>query len=206
MPLISVFGPSPNGSRIASPSLITGPAIEVVSLSEAKAWLKIDTTDEDGLLTALITAARLTIEAVSRRLLINQSWRLTLDSWPASISVPVQIGPVQSITALRSYDANNALTNYDVATFLLDKTSMPVRIMPVGQSVPATNRLVAGIEIDLLVGFGPAATDVPQPLRQAILLLTAHLFENRGDMGGKDGTLPPEIDALVAPYRRPRII
>ena len=64
-------------------TLITGPAAEPVSLAQARAHLKLDATEEDALLTALLTAARATLEAETRRAFMTQSWRLTLDEWPA---------------------------------------------------------------------------------------------------------------------------
>ena len=41
-------------------------------------------------------------------------------------------------------------------------------------SPPAPGRAVAGIEIDVVAGYG-APADVPSPLRQAILMLVARL-------------------------------
>ena len=51
-----------------TPLALTPPAIEPVSLSEAKDFLRILADDEDELLGTLITAARLMIEAASGRL------------------------------------------------------------------------------------------------------------------------------------------
>jgi uncharacterized phiE125 gp8 family phage protein len=62
------------------------------------------------------------------------------------------------------------------------------------------------LEIDLLVGFGPAAADVPASLRQAVLMQAARWFENRGDqVTGADASLAPDIMALVNPFRGMRI-
>ena len=63
-------------------ALITGPALEPVSLADVKAHLRVDTDDEDALLTAAIVSARVHVEAVTRRVLIEQSWRVYLDRWP----------------------------------------------------------------------------------------------------------------------------
>ena len=45
--------------------------------------------------------------------------------------------------------------------------------------------------------------DVPEPLRQAIRLLVAHWYENRGLVaaGSQTAMLPSTVAALVAPYR-----
>jgi uncharacterized phiE125 gp8 family phage protein len=57
--------------------LIGAPAIEPVSLAEAKSWLREDGAEEDELIQALIVAARMTLEAYTRRLFVTQSWRLS---------------------------------------------------------------------------------------------------------------------------------
>ena len=59
--------------------LLTPPAVEPLTLAEAKSYLRVDTVDEDDTIAALIAAARLLVEAYARRALITQSWRLSLD-------------------------------------------------------------------------------------------------------------------------------
>jgi len=62
-----------------------------------------------------------------------------------------------------------------------------------------------GIEIDLIAGHG-APADVPEPFRQAMLMLVARWFENRGDATGHgDARLPADVLALIAPFRRARL-
>ncbi len=66
--------------------------------------------------------------------------------------------------------------------------------------------MVSGIEIEVRVGFGAEAADVPPPLRQAVLLLVAHWFENRGDTTGERiSAMPGDVTALTAPWRRARL-
>jgi uncharacterized phiE125 gp8 family phage protein len=60
--------------------LIAGPGEEPVSLAEAKAFCRIDGTDEDALVSALITAARLHVESITGRALLTQTWRLILQN------------------------------------------------------------------------------------------------------------------------------
>jgi len=55
------------------------PALEPVSLTEAKLHLRIDTTAEDVLISSLIKAARQYCENYQRRAYITQTWELWLD-------------------------------------------------------------------------------------------------------------------------------
>ena len=60
--------------------LVSGPAVEPLSLAEAKSWIKVDASDEDALIQSLIVSARLAVEAATNRLLITQQWRLVIDA------------------------------------------------------------------------------------------------------------------------------
>ena len=46
--------------------LIMPPAVEPVTLDEAKTWLKLETADEDATLTRLIASARQMVEQYTR--------------------------------------------------------------------------------------------------------------------------------------------
>ena len=63
--------------------LLNAPASEPVSLAEAKLFLRVEHDDDDDLIAALIAAARVQVEAQTRRALITQTWRLVRDVWPA---------------------------------------------------------------------------------------------------------------------------
>jgi uncharacterized phiE125 gp8 family phage protein len=87
----------------------------------------------------------------------------------------------------------------------LDRQADPPVIRIVGE-VPEIGRSHSAIEIDVLAGFGSSASAVPALLRQAVLMLAARWFEQRGDVVGRDAAaLPAEIMALVAPFRRARL-
>ena len=71
---------------------------------------------------------------------------------------------------------------------------------------PSGKRLyeVAGIVLDLLAGYGPAAEAVPGPLRQAVALLAGHWFAERGREPA--ATLPPAVAEILAPWRRAGLV
>jgi uncharacterized phiE125 gp8 family phage protein len=69
---------------------------------------------------------------------------------------------------------------------------------------PQPGRTRAGIEIDMIAGYGNAADDVPQPLREAILLLVAQWFDDRASMN-EHMPLGGAVGSLIAPFRRMRL-
>ena len=80
--------------------------------------------------------------------------------------------------------------------------------LPLVGSVPAPGRALNGIEIDVTVGVGGTAAAVPEPLRLAVRLTLAALYENRGDVVDpteNPGLLPLAAQALVAPWRMGRL-
>ncbi len=188
-----------------TPIALTPPAIEPVSLSEAKDFLRILTDDEDELLGTLITAARLMIEAASGRLLIEQSWRIVLNAWPLGGEIRLPLSPVRSLIAARVFPASGSAEVVASSSLALVAGSDPPLMAIVGP-VSSLGRASAAIEIDLVAGFGATRDTVPAPLRQAVLRLACRWFEHRGDVVSRDAArLPAEIAALVAPFRRVRL-
>ena len=182
--------------------LISGPALEPVTLDDARAFVRMDDTAEDGLLATLIAAARIHIESVTGRALISQAWRAVLDCWPADRSVILPVSPVVSLTAITAYDADGTATELPLDGVLLDSAGAPARLfLPADFDPPVLLRERQGIEIDYLAGFGDTAAAVPAVLRQALLLLVGYWFENRDAvvLAGAGSIVPTGFDMLVAP-------
>jgi uncharacterized phiE125 gp8 family phage protein len=184
-------------------ALITPPALEPVSLEDAKAHLRLDTDDDDQLVSAAIVAARVHVEATTRRRLIEQGWRVYLDAWPRKRIVAIPVAPLIAVDAVTVYDLSGAPVVVDEGDYEVDAVSVPGRLV-LSAPVPVTvGRAVNGIEIEITAGYGPSGVDVPAPLRQAIMMLVAHWYEHRGPAGyDLAAELPPfGFEAMVAPYR-----
>ncbi len=180
--------------------LLTASAVEPLSLDEAKAFLRVEHDVDDALIGALIAGSLVHIEAQTRAALITQSWRISADHWPEDGRIKVTPAPLQALTAARVYDFNNVAQAIDPQAFVTDVGASVLAFAP--WAWPAPGRLAAGIELDVTVGYGDAAADVPEPLRQAIRLLVAHWYENRGLAAiGTVTVLPGTVAALIAPYR-----
>ncbi len=187
--------------------LLAGPAEEPVTLAEAKAWLKVDGADEDALIATLITAARLHLESVTGRALLTQSWRLVLDAWPAGGEVRLPVAPLSTLTAIRAFDEDGDEHTIGLAQFLVEAGGTPARlVLPRTVAGMPVLRQRFGIEIDYVAGVA-AAADVPQELKQALLVLVAHWFEHRDAVviAGSGAVIPFGFDRLIAPYREVRL-
>lgn len=178
--------------------LLTPPAAEPLALDETRAYLRVEHTDDDELIAALIAGARIHVEAQARRALITQGWRLVLDAWPGDGRIAVRPAPLQAVTAARVYDATGDAQAVDIQALVPDIAASALVFIP--WALPAPGRAAAGIEIDVTAGYGDDALAVPEPLRQAVRLLVAHWYENRG-VTGPSPQMPAGVAALLTPYR-----
>jgi uncharacterized phiE125 gp8 family phage protein len=186
-----------------TPILVDGPAVEPVTVPEMRAWLRLDDDAEDALVAALIKTARVIVEVIARRVLIESRWRVVLDHWPAGRIVRFPLSPVIAVDSVQVRDATGGAQTLAAGAYRMDAASDPARLF-VDASAPEPGVAPGGIAIEFRAGFGATAAAVPEPLRHAIRLLIAHSFEHRGD-DEAGGTLPDDVLALLAPYRRPRL-
>jgi uncharacterized phiE125 gp8 family phage protein len=184
--------------------LNTPPAAEPLTLAEAKAHLRVNHTDDDAFISTLMTSARHQIESRTGLCLINQGWSVFADAWPANGTIAVPLEPLQSVDEIRIHSDDNLFAVLDPAHYYVDKAEAPPRVaLRHDRERPQASRIVAGIEVRVTAGYGLGPTDVPQDLKQALLLTVGAWFSNRGE---EAVTKPPMMaDALIAPYRRMRL-
>ena len=182
------------------------PAAEPVTAAELRAQL-LET--EDGLpdvqADALIAEARELIEEMTGLAFITQTWRLSLDGWPAgqelwwdgvrqmAISeiyasnslraVDLPRYPLASIASVTVYDEASNSAAVDVSsTFDVDTYRRPGRmVLKRGATWPIALRGANAIEILYVAGFGASGAAVPAILKRAIKQVAAHLYSHYGD-------------------------
>jgi uncharacterized phiE125 gp8 family phage protein len=181
--------------------LLAAPAVEPLSLADAKNFLRVEHDVDDAIIAALVSAARNHVEALTRCALIAQTWRLVLDRWPDGGRITPRIGPLRALAAALVFNAAGEANAIDPETFVFDRAAGVIAAP--GWSLPTPGRGVAGIELDLDVGFGEAASDVPPTLLQAIRMLVAHWYENRGliAIGQTVAMMPASVNAMISSYR-----
>lgn len=177
--------------------LVTPPAAEPVTLAEAKAHLKIDTGDDDTLITSLIAAARIRAEWIARRALVTQGWIQWLHAWPTR-PFEIALPPLQSVESITAYGTDDTPTVLNPALYRIDVAAAPARIAWKESVIPPANlRNFNALAVGFTAGYGGAGTDVPEPIRRAILMILADLYAHRGD----DTPTPASALALLEPYK-----
>ncbi len=174
----------------------------VIGLEEARQYLKVDTTDDDALICSLITVAEDTVEKLTGRKLLTTDFTYTLDIPPDPILIPYS--PLQEITKIETVALDGAISVVDPGIYVVDTSQDQMgRIwLKPGCSWP-DHRKFASFIISGKAGYGTDASAVPAPLKTAILLTLAILYENRGQVESQ--TLIDSISALCWPYRVMRI-
>ncbi|MGE0628599.1 MAG: head-tail connector protein, partial [Hyphomicrobiaceae bacterium] len=109
--------------------LTAAPAVEPVTLAEAKAHCRIDESVEDAFLSSLIVTSRLHVEQALGLALVSQSWAWTLDAWPSDSSVVLPMRPVDSIESITLFAADGSPAELETWRYVLDGGAPPPRLL-----------------------------------------------------------------------------
>lgn len=150
---------------------------EFISLADAKAHLRITHSDEDALLTAMLTRARERAETDSGMTLTDGAvWTFTADNIPSDADrIRLPRGPVRSVdtfTYTPEPDTTSAVGGQ--AYSLIGPDSPEIRRVP-GQNWPTQADVLLGVTIVYTAGDTAISGDA----EQAILLMLGHMYEHR---------------------------
>lgn len=188
--------------------LLIPPTAEPVSLAEAKTHLRIDLelADHDLDLEMKLLAARIYVEQVTHRALVDSTWDWVLDAWPRERHIIVPKGRLTAVESIIYKDAGGAQHTMPAADFEADTVSDPGRlVLAAGACWPAAGLKAShGISIRFRAGWDPAA--VPAPIRLAILMLAGHWYRHReavttGANHAISYPLALAVHSLLASYR-----
>lgn len=193
-------------------NLVTGPVSEPVTLTEFKAHTRIDISDDDGLVAGYLLTAREMVEAQTRRKLMPQTWDYVIDyGWPYfggvhQITLPVN--PVISVTSITYTDNNGASQTLDASQYKAACRDSYSFIVPAyGVTWPDVRCDLGAVTVRFRAGYlddsvSPSVDAPPWPLKQAILMLASHWYENRETVDPRTlGSVPYGFESLISPYR-----
>ena len=171
-----------------------GLALPAVTMSEAQAYVRIETGEEEAVLAGLVRTASALCEAFLNQVVIARAFGEELVASAAWQRLSVT--PVRVISGVDAIDSAGLATP-------LSSTSYAVDIDTSGDGwVRILDPTMTGkIRVSGTAGMAVGENDVPEPIRQGVLRLIGYLFTAR-DGGGGDP--PAAVTALWRPYRRMR--
>lgn len=174
-----------------------------VTVEEAKQHLSLVEKTHDALVSRLVEAATECAEWTTWRALVTQTWRLTLHEFPCRLWVPRP--PLQSVTSIQYVDTDGNLQTLDPSLYTIAADSQPAYIVPAYNQVwPATRCQPEAVKVTFVAGYGSTGEDVPQRIRQAILLIAGNWFANRESVqvgAGAVSELPQSARWLLEAFK-----
>lgn len=173
-----------------------------VSLTEAKAHLKVDINTDDTLITNLIIASTQLSEEYTNRFFINTVINQTCTTFLDLKSLFKS--KVVSVTHVKYYDSDNTLQTLTSSNYVVNNQFEPAQINPaVDFSFPDIADRIDAVECKYTVGYGAAASDVPNAIKQAILLTIGNWYANRESViiGRITSELPQSALWLLNTYK-----
>ncbi len=178
-------------SRPSSVQMTVDPApIYPVTLDQAKKQLRIDSDDEDDLIQGYIAAATEYAQQYCWAQFITAAFVERRDFFPASIG-PMQLArnPNPSVTSVQYLDTGGVLQTLPSTNYVVDPYIVPALIVPAYATYwPTTRWHINDVTVTYTAGYGASQDNVPQEIRQAILLKVSQLFWARGENGLSTGS------------------
>jgi len=184
--------------------LKTAPTLTPVSLAEAKTHLRIDSsfTADDDYITTLINVATSAAENYTNLAIMEQSWYLDIDAFPDYFNLLKGTLRVLTINSITYSDENNASQTLASSNYFADGSIKPARIyFAPDATIPSTYDKPNAVSVDFTLGF-TAASQVPAPIKQAVLLMVGTYYETRQTVSDRTyKEIPQSAEFLLMPYR-----
>lgn len=209
--------------------LTTAPSVDPLDLGTVKQHLRYEADDQDDLIQSEIDAVTAALDGYAGtlgRCLMQQSWVLYLDRFPCGgwdedyrrlwrgpRAIALPLSPLISVDGITYSDPTGAAQTLDPSTYVVRTGPRAEICLIPGNDWPDTNLNPRNVAIAFTAGYAAATgdpptvdpTDVPGPIRQAMLLMIGDLFENREAVVVAESrvtqVLNPTVDNLLAPYR-----
>lgn len=217
-------------------TVITPPPFEPVTLADVYRHLRLDpdhansptelSHPDDPMLEQHITAARVHVEKMARRSLVQQQLRLSCVGFPLSCwrglwwprgelflppgRIELLRPPLQHVDRVSYYDGENALIDVDPASYYVTDDLVPELRFTTSYSPPAVYARADALRVDYTAGYPPEgsptdptqeayAANVPGPLKQAVLLTVQLQYDNLAPADRE--AIERMREAFVQPFR-----
>jgi uncharacterized phiE125 gp8 family phage protein len=184
--------------------VITGPATEPVTLANVREQLGINNVSEtssDAVITRRIIEARQWVEGFIRRALISQTLEIRMDCFEECIKLPHP--PVISVTSVKYIDTDGTEQTVSSSDYVLDDYPLvPFIREAYGTKWPTPRDEPNAVRVRYVAGYGANATDVPQLIREAIILIVGHWmnFQEQSENGVGLARVPYAVQDMLSQY------
>ena len=178
------------------------PSETPVDLALLKEHLRLSSTDQANVLPLYLDAAVAWVETYTGRPLMRQTWRVTLPEFYERTWLPYA-APLVAVSSITYYDTANASQTLASSVYTAPTDGEPACLrLAYGQTWPSAYSREDAVTVTYTAGYAEA-TSVPAPLRQAVLLLAGHFYENREAVlvSAISKEIEFAVTALCAPYR-----
>ena len=173
-----------------------GPALPAVTMSEAQAFVRIETGEEEALLAGMVRSASALCEAFLNQVIIARDY--SVDVAPSGQWTRLPVRPVRSIVGVQAVKPDGTTVALGADSFAIDIDAQGDGWVRFDKDPGATRVRVSGS-----AGMASDPNAVPEPIRHGVLRLVAHLFASRDE--GVGGEVPAAVTALWRPYRRMKL-
>ena len=178
-------------------TLESAPAKLPVTIDDVRQQLRIDGDDETAAMDRLLRAATAAVDGRGAlgRPMITQSWA----QWCYNpTEVRVKMVPFQSLTSVQYYDSAGTLQTDTLSNYEAVGAGDRVWIRPKdGFEWPEQEDRPDALKITYVAGYGDNPSDVPESVRQAVLLLVTHMFEERMPVTRGSSEIPWMVNDLL---------
>lgn len=183
------------------PTLITPPALDPVTLAEAKAHIRLEHDEDDLYVGGLIKAATDLVETLTGRVVLDQTWQLQVANF-AALHLPRS--PVIEVTAIECRTFTGELEELPADAYQVRRYPGGAELLPMpGKRWPLVPPgYVDGVTVRWRAGEETAA-QVPPAIRHAVLLLVGHFYESRLAVEAASSAveMPMGVEALLSRHR-----
>ena len=181
------------------------PVVEPVTITEAKAHLRVDTDDDNSYIMGLVAAARGWVEEYLDRSLVYTQWTMRMDAIPWEIELPrppvAQAGTTTATVVTYTLETQ-ATATLDTSTYRVDRTATPGVIRTVYAGTwPSHLFDENSVSVTWWGGYGADGTAVPAAVRSAMLMVVSHLYEHRTAVAPGMSEVPFGVKALLDTQR-----
>lgn len=158
------------------------PPVLPITVAELKTHARIDGSDEDSYLEALILAATDFCENSTWLAFLTQTWQVTFDAFPsADEEILLPRPPLISVSSVGYIDSNGVSQTLAGSAYQVDTLSRPGRLRPArGTNWPSTRSDTQNtVTVTFVAGYGATAAVMPASLKHAVKFLATHWYEER---------------------------